>query len=207
MGARGPKPGNGPTGRCAVCRHAERARIEFLMARGASRHALGAKFSVSPDAVARHWRTHVPDTVKAAVLARSLKPGVEIEKLIDDENLGLLENLQRIRGVLFQQFDAAAEAGDRPGVAIISARLHDNLRLAATKTGELQAHAPKTSITNVILSPAYLELRGRLLLALRKYPEAAGAVAAAFRGVEQQSGLVDRECRLTRIRRSPPRPP
>jgi len=160
------------------------------MARGASRQSLAGRFSASPQALARHWTRHVPETVKAAAIAKALRPGVEIEKLLDDENLSLLENLQRIRGVLFQQFDAAAESGDRHGVSLLSARLHDNLRLAATKTGELQAHAPKTSITNVVLSPAYLELRGKLLLTLRHHPEAAKAVAETFRSVEAQTGLL-----------------
>jgi hypothetical protein len=178
-----------PNGRCMVCIHPERHRIEFLIARGASRKSLGERFDVGQHAVHNHWSKHVPATVKAAALAKALKPGVEVEKLLDDENAGLLAHLQRIRGVLFDQFDAAAEAGDRHGVSMLSARLHDNLRLGAQKTGELQAHAPKTSITNVVLSPAYLDLRGRLLLALRRYPDAAHAVADAFRAVEAQTGL------------------
>lgn len=173
--------------RCQVCRHPERARIEHLMARGVAKTALGATFGINPFAVARHWRNHVSETIKAAVLVKALKPGETIEKLVTDENIGLLENLQRIRSILYSQFDAAAETGDRGAVASLATRLHENLRMAAHKTGELEQSVKSTNITNVILSPAYLELRGALLQALRRYPE---AVVAAFRKVELRSGLL-----------------
>jgi hypothetical protein len=178
----------GPNGRCTICRHAERARIELLMARGASRKAVGEKFAVSPSAAMRHWREHVPTHVKAAAIAKVLKPGETVQKLLDDENVGLLENLQRIRGTLYLQFDAAAEVGDRAGVATLATRLHENLRMAALKTGELQQHA-STSVTNIVLSADYLRLRGLLLSTLRAYPEASQAVASAFRQIEDRSGL------------------
>jgi hypothetical protein len=37
---------------------------------------------------------------------------------------------------LYASFDAAAEVCDRQAVALLAARLHDNLRLAATSTGD-----------------------------------------------------------------------
>jgi hypothetical protein len=171
-------------------------RIERLLARGSARASVGKKFGIHPDALKRHWQGHVSeeikaaisDELKAAIAAESVKPGVELEKLVVDEDIGLLENLKRVRGVLWKQFDAAAEAGDRAGVGLMSSRLHENLRMAATKTGELQQHA-KISVTNVVLSESYLELRAALLQALRPYPEAARAVSAAFRRVEERSGL------------------
>ena len=145
---------------------------------------MGEKFGVSPDAAWRHWRTGpVPEHVKATLALKALKPGAELEKLVTDESIGLLENLQRIRATLYGQFDAAAEVGDRQAVAILSARLHENLRIAATRTGELAKHAPN-NVTNILLAPAYLDLRGALLMVLRQYPEAAKAVADVFRRLE-----------------------
>jgi hypothetical protein len=176
--------------RCHLCRHPERARIEHLIARGASKKNIGEKFGVSEHSVGRHWKCHVSETVKAACMLKALKPGETIEKLVTDENIGLLENLQRIRAILYSNFDAAHEAGDRHAVSALANRLHENLKIAALKTGELEKTITSASITNVILSPAYLELRGALLLALRRYPEAAEAVVAAFRRVELNSGLL-----------------
>ena len=84
---------------------------------------------------------------------------------------------------MYASFDAAAEVGDRQAVSLLAARLHDNLRLAATSTGELQKNTP-TSVTNIVVLPAYLDLRAALLRALRPYPDAARAVVAAFHGAE-----------------------
>jgi len=178
-------------GKCKVCKHPERARIEHLLARGAAKKHLGERFGVGQYCIARHWKNHVSEAVKAAAAVKALKPGETIEKLVTDENIGLLENLQRIRAILYSQFDAAAEAGDRASVAALATRLHENLRMAATKTGELEKHVTSTNITNVILSPAYLELRGLLMAVLRRYPDAEEAVIAAFRSVEMQSGLIE----------------
>ena len=73
---------------------------------------------------------------------------------------------------------------------MVSGRLLQTLRLGAQKTGELAQAGPKTSITNVVLSPVYLELRGKLMMALRQHPEAAKAVAEAFREIDQKTGLL-----------------
>ena len=173
----------GISGRCKTCRSPDRARIELLLARGASKRAIAEKFGLKPDAVWRHWHNgHVSEAVKSALVAKALRPGVELEKLVTDESIGLLENLQRIP-TLYGQFDAAAEAGDRHNVGILAARRHENLRIAATSTGELQKHAP-TNVTNILMAPAYLDLRSSLLGALRRFPEAARAVAEVFRRSE-----------------------
>jgi hypothetical protein len=151
-----------------------------LLARGASRRYVAKRFNCSPDAVWRHWNNgHCPKHIKNQLTIESLKPGVTLEKLVQDESIGLLENLQRIRAVLYAQFDTAAEVGDRQTVAVIAARLHENLRMAATSTGELQKNSP-TSVTNILLAPAYLDLRAGLLQALRAFPDAARAVADVF---------------------------
>jgi hypothetical protein len=178
----------GPNGKCQICRHPERARLEHLFARGASRNAVGLKFGVSPASVVRHWQRHVPPHVKGAAMTHALKPGAELEQLVTDESIGLLQHLQRIRQTLYVRFDASAEAGDSGTVAILARALHENLKVAAQKTGELQQHA-KTSVTNIVLSTDYLQLRAALLAALRAHPEAARAVAVAFRRVEDRSGL------------------
>jgi hypothetical protein len=170
--------------KCSICKHPNRARIELLLARGASRRHLAQRFNCSADAVWRHWHNgHVSEHVKSQLAIQVLKPGVTLEKLIQDENTGLLENLQRIRSVLYCQFDQAAEVGDRQAVALLATRLHENLRLAATSTGELQKHAP-TSVTNILLSSSYLDLRSGLLQALRSFPDAARAIADVFRRTE-----------------------
>jgi hypothetical protein len=147
------------------------------------------KVEVSPGAVVLHWAVQVPPHVKGAAMTRALKPGIELEKLVQDETIGLLEHLQRIRQTLYTRFDASAEAGDSAAVASLARSLHENLKVSAQKTGELQQHAKATSITNIVLSADYLQLRALLLSALRRHPDAALAVSTALRQIEDRSGL------------------
>lgn len=170
---------------CHVCRHPERAQIELLIARGASRRSVAKRFpDLSQDSIYRHWNRHVPEHLRAAHKIEALKPGADLEKLVEEENIGLLSHLQRIRASLYHAFDNAAAVGDGHNLAMIASQLHHNLRLAAQKTGELQQHS-QTQINNLILAPDYLNLRARLIATLRPFPEAAQAVADAFRAIEE----------------------
>src|SRR6266566_148829 len=137
---------------CTVWHHPERAQVELMTARGASRRAVAKRFpDLSADAIYRHWRRHVPEHVKAAQKTEVLKPGADLDKLVEEESIGLLTHLQRIRAALYHAFDAKAEVGDAHGLTLIASQLHHNLRLAAQKTGELQQHS-QTQINNLILA-------------------------------------------------------
>lgn len=116
-----------PSHRCTVCRHDERSRIEYLMAAGVSKRSIAERFGVSADAAWRHWTHHVGPHMKAALVTKSLKPGVELAALVEQEGLGLLEHLQNIRGKLYTVFDAAIEAGDRNAVTGLGRELRENL--------------------------------------------------------------------------------
>jgi hypothetical protein len=182
---------------CQVCRRPDRAEIEMMMAQGASRRLVAKKFGNKPglaDAIYRHWNKCTSPTVRATRQLAVLKPGAPVEQLdqlVTEENIGLLSHLQRVRAGLYVLYDAAVAAGDRHHGPMIAAALHNNLRISAIRTGELQANSP-TSVTNIYLSPEYLRLRKRLLAALRPFPEAALAVAAAFEMVEDTSPSLGR---------------
>lgn len=157
-----------------------------MMARGGGKRATAQKFEVSEDSVFRHWHNHVSDAVKAARKAEVLKPGAELKTLVIDESRGLLESLQVVRAGLFRQFDLAIELDDRTGAASMARELHRNLELMAKATGEL-LNSPQAGVTNIVLTPDYLELRGQLLGVLRQFPDAARAVAEVFRRSESQA--------------------
>jgi len=107
----------------------------------------------------------------------------ELNALAQEESVGLLSHLQRIRASLYLAFDIAAQHGDEIALARLSGQLHANLRLAAEKTGELEKHT-QTQINNLVVAPDYLNLRTRLIAALRNFPEARQAVAEVFREME-----------------------
>jgi transposase-like protein len=66
------------TGHCQGCNHVERARIERLLAAGASIKGTARKFDIDYHALRRHWINHVcqspaPHTLQAAVRPRSAR--------------------------------------------------------------------------------------------------------------------------------------
>src|ERR1700753_3561426 len=101
------KPNKTPNARCTICTHVERSRIEHLMAAGASKRSIAERFNVSADAAFRHFKNHVSPAMKAASVAKALKPGVELEAMLTEESNGLLHHLQNIRGKLYVAFDNA----------------------------------------------------------------------------------------------------
>jgi hypothetical protein len=92
----------------------------------------------------------------------------------------VVETLKAIRGPLFGLFLVAIDTDDSKAASALAGRLHESLALSAKLTSELVPHAG-VSITNVLLSPDFMRLRGERLHVLERYPEARVAVAAVFR--------------------------
>ena len=178
-----------PSGRCIVCAHPDKVRIELLLAGGAGQKAVGRKFGIGKDPIWRHWTRHVD----AQHRARLIMGPVQMHALaaqIAEENTSVLENLRIIRAGLFQQYDAALEAGDRTVGALLAGKLHQNLQITARITGEL-ASSPLIQVNNtqnnnvaMLETPAFAAFQARLIGVLRLFPEARDAVIAEFERLE-----------------------
>ncbi|MGO9039040.1 MAG: hypothetical protein ACLPV2_16230 [Steroidobacteraceae bacterium] len=183
-----------PSGQCKVCNHAERARIELLIAGGGASHrAVGRKYQLSHWAIGRHWANHVTNERKAALIVGP----VEREALasrVAEESSSLLDHFKAVRSALYDLLVKAHAAGDGQTGAMLSGRLHENLNSIARLTGEL-ASSPLVSITNnqqnvsvMMESPEFAQFQARLVAALRDFPEARSAVLAEFERLEVASG-------------------
>jgi hypothetical protein len=64
-----------------------------------------------------------------------------MRRILLEEGTGVVEALKAIRGPLFGLFLAAIDTGDSKAAAVLAARLHESLALAAKLTGELAPHA------------------------------------------------------------------
>jgi len=178
-----------PTGKCAVCGHVERMRIEILLASGAGQTAISRKYGMSKDSVHRHWRDHVPQERRAKLLMGPV-PKQALAAQVCEENSNVLDNLRIVRAGLWNQYEAALEAGDRNAVALLAGKLHHNLLIAAKITGEL-ASSPLVQINNnqqnvslMLESPEFSQFQAALVAALRPFPEARLAVLAEFERLE-----------------------
>jgi hypothetical protein len=179
-----PTPRGRSTGRCSICTHVDRYRIELALISGVSKRAAGKRFNVSPDAAWRHLHNHVPAERRAQLIAGPMKLQ-ELAQKATEEGLTLLDYLGMVRSQLVAQFLAAGESDDRQGAALLSGRLLECLRIMGQFTGELQkAGAQITTNIAILQSPLMADLQGMLLRTLQPYPDARAAVLA---GLEELS--------------------
>jgi hypothetical protein len=153
------------------------------MAFGGTKRAVAKAFGLSEASIWRHWNKHTPQPIKDAMRISVLKPGATLESLIEEEGVDLVETLKIARASILWSLDQAVQLEDRHGVSMMTAALHRNVELVGRFTGELINRSQHVSVS-LVLSEEYLKLRGDLLRILQLFPDAAAAVAAAFRNVE-----------------------
>ena len=159
--------------RCTVCAHREREAIDAALAAGEPYRGIARRYTVSPDAVERHNKVHVPAAMALASEAAAVAHG--------DDLLAQLRDLQaRVVGLL----DRAERAGDLRAAVAAVGQARGCLELLARLLGELRDRPT----VNLLLAPEWLAVRGRLLAALAPFPEARAAVAKALTEVNDARG-------------------
>ncbi len=148
--------------------------------------SVAEKFAASHDAVWRHWTKHVSQERRAQIIAGPLKLH-ELAERAAAEGMSLLDYLALIRSTLLTQFGAAAEAGDKHGVALLAGRLLECLREIGRLTGELRAAGGAVTNNTLILnSPIFADLQGMLLQRLAPFPEARAAVIDGLAALDRR---------------------
>lgn len=170
--------------KCTVCHHRELAGINLGLARGVSVRALSTRYKLHSDALYRHRTNHLPPQLRASLIAGP-DLDIDLDKLAETEGQSLLANLVALRGRLFSILDVAEEGGDGNMLSRIAGQLHNNLELTGKLLGTLSSGS--TTITNVLIQPQYIDMRVSLVNALRPFPEAARAVAAALHQIESRA--------------------
>jgi hypothetical protein len=169
---------------CTVCKHRERAGIDLGLARGVSTRALASRYKLHDDALLRHRKNHMPPQLRAALL-QGPDLLIDLDKLRETESQSLLANLVALRGRLFQILDVAEEGGDGNMLSRIAGQLHNNLEITGRLIGTLSSG--HTTVNNVLVMPAYVEMRVELVRALAPFPEARIAVAAVLHTIEHKA--------------------
>jgi hypothetical protein len=171
-------------GRCQICHHPERQRIEMAHVSGRSIDDIGPEFGVHRDAVWRHMTKHVTQETKVRYLCGPIKLG-ELANLAADEHRSVIEYLAILRSILFGQLDRSAQQNKAAEVAHLGHRTLDVLREIGRLTGELSSFASQNisfinNQTTILNSPIVTELQTELLETLAPYDDARRAVIAMF---------------------------
>lgn len=162
---------------CTICAHAERAAIDKALIDGRAFRHIAAQFGTSTTALQRHKADHLPASLTKAKDAATVADA-------DD----LLKQAGALRSKAISLLLKAEQAGDyRTALAGIR-EARGCVELLAKLLGELQDGAT----VNVVMAPAWIELRAVIMAALRPYPEARAAVAAGLQRVETGEADDDR---------------
>jgi transposase-like protein len=151
--------------RCTVCDHLKRQSIDEALVTGAPYRSVAKRFGLSESSVYRHKIEHLP--------AHLLKAREAEEVATADD---LLDQVRNLQAHSLDILERAEKAGDlRIALAAIS-QARGNLELLGKLAGALD----ERPITNVLISPEWLELRTVIASALEPYSQARGAVLRAL---------------------------
>ena len=171
-------------GRCKTCLHPERTRIDYLIATGAPLKPLAVRFGLTSSSVWNHAKKHISAEYRAAVRLGPFESEKRLRQLCAENGVSVVETLRAINAGVSARWLVAFEAGADDTFVSLTGQLRKNLELLAKLTKELVPPGPTTVVTNNIsffANPEALAAINALAIALRPYPEARLAAAAALR--------------------------
>jgi hypothetical protein len=173
------------TGRCTVCAHTQRTRIDFLIATGATIRALAARFNLNANAIYNHSKKHISDEYRAAVRLGPFESEDRLRQLCAENGTSVLETLRALNAGVSARWLVAFETANDDKLVALSGVIRKNLELMGRLTKELAPPPSSVTTNNFVLfeNPQYLEAISRIAMALRPYAEAREAVTAALRSL------------------------
>lgn len=150
---------------CTICQHPQRAAIDHALVAGEALRDIAGRFGVSKSALERHKAEHLPDTLVRAQEAAEEAAALDVLQQLRAINQAALAVLRDARAA--KDGDLALKAVDR---------ILRQIELQAKLLGDLD----ERPVVNVLVTPEWVALRGRLLTALAPYPEARAALGDAL---------------------------
>jgi hypothetical protein len=188
--------------RCTVCSSKHRHAIEIGLTYHTPLRVLARRFACSVDALHRHKRNHLTESIKAAILVGGKPREIDLETLQRQEQEGALSQLvlQRVR--LQQYGEQAFALGDVKAAISAEAAITGNLALSAKLTG---AAAPTRYETThrIALSPEWPRVLSLFMKGLEREGvplKARLAIAADFAAFDQETAKDITEAKRPAVR-------
>ena len=154
---------------CTICSHEDRREIDRALVGGTAKRRIAADFSVSESALWRHFREHLPELLSRAYEAEQT---AEADKLLTD--------IRKIQARTLLMLQEAEKSGDLRTALAAVREARNNIALLAELRGQLD----RRPVINLVLSPAWLELRALIVGTLEPHTEAREAVVRAIASME-----------------------
>jgi hypothetical protein len=167
-----------------IATHPECAAIETALARGTPLRKIQARWGIHPSAACRHrqrMRLEQPETFRALAAADWKVKPEELEKLRTETSDGWLKVLRAQVAKLVAAQDKNLEAGNDGTAAHLAAQVHKALEMLGRAVDQIGALSVTNIQNNVVMSPAFWEIRTAILRALAPFPDARAAVLQALR--------------------------
>lgn len=169
---------------CTVCQHEKRQEVDKALVTGTTHRIVAEQFRLSPSAVYRHKRNHLPVRLKRAFEAGETRKAVELVHHRAEEQarevgqaIDIVQQLKAINGACLEVLQKSRTDGKHALSLKAVDRIHRQIELQAKLLGELQEQGPQV---NVLVAPEWQEIKVHVLQALAPYPEARSAVSKAL---------------------------
>jgi hypothetical protein len=159
---------------CLVCASPRRRGVDEALASGGDTYAaIGRRFRLSADSIKRHKAAHLSPALQRVVLAQA-----------DDESAmaafsNTLAQVQSLAGRLEALMSVAEDRQSLIGASNVARELRQCLELVAKLRGELNER-PQSVTVNVLSTPEFAGMVGRLVAALAPWPDARIAAASVL---------------------------
>ncbi len=167
-----------PTGRCQVCVHPERLRIEYLQCLGEPMPRLAEQFEVHKDALYRHFELHVSEAAKRAAKIGPFQTEEQIRKLCAENDKSVMENCRAIYQGLARLWLQALEAGAVDRTIALSREMRENLKVQARITKEIAPPSGQVVFNTIVASG---DFQTEMLALVQDHPEVRPRVAKIVR--------------------------
>lgn len=147
---------------CTVCAHADLHAINKALVAGGSLRDIAGQFQLSKSAVERHQAEHLPKLLTQA------KAEADVAHALD-----VVQQLKTINGAALTVLRDARTARDGELALKAIDRILKQIELQAKLLGDLD----ERPVVNVLVSPEWHALRGRIVVALAPHPAARLALA------------------------------
>lgn len=153
---------------CSICSHEDQQEIDRALAlRDVTQAKVSRELKISKTSVHRHFHNHLMPML-----------GDLLRRHRDAEGLDILSELQGLYIDLRDRYQAIIDLADRQAIPRYHNELRKDLELLARISGELESARIQIDVTQ---TAQYVEVNQVVIQALRPFPDARLAVAAALK--------------------------